>query len=213
MSGRDEADSDVRGMFESIWEGDDPWNLESSEHEQRRYERHLELLDDRRYGRALEIGCGAGAFTRQLSPLTDQLVAIDVSETAVERARAHGSPANVAYRVVNAMDFDLVAEGPWDLVVLSDTIEYLGWLYPLSDVARFARQVFESVAVGGRCLLGSWILIDEYGLATPWLVRTYHDLFRNVGFELEHEEQHESEPGWDELQVVRSLFAKPRVRM
>ena len=107
------------------------------------------------------------------------------------------------------MDFDLVGEGPWDLVVLSDTIEYLGWLYPCSEVARFAMQLFESVTAGGRCLLGSWILIDEDGLATPWLIRTYHDLFRNVGFEPEREEQFEAEPGYEELQVVLSLFEKP----
>jgi SAM-dependent methyltransferase len=192
-----------------MWESGDPWNLETLEHEQRRFERHLELLGDRRYGRALEIGCGAGAFTRRLCPLAERLVAFDVSEIAVERARELGQPANVDYRVANAMDFDLVGEGAWDLVVLSDTLELLGWLYPLAEVARFAMRVFESVTVGGRCLLGSWILIDEDGMATPWLVRTYHDLFLNLGFKLEHSEQFLAEPGYDELQVVLSLFAKP----
>ena len=209
MSERDEAGRNARAIFEGIWESGDPWSLETSEHEQRRYERHLELLGDRRYGRVLEIGCGAGTFTRQLGPLAERLVAIEVAENAIERARGLGLPANVDYRVANAMDFDLVGEGPWDLVVLSDTIEYLGWLYPCSEVARFAMQLFESVTAGGRCLLGSWILIDDIGLATPWLIRTYHDLFRNVGFEPEREEQFEAEPGYEELQVVLSLFEKP----
>ena len=71
-------------------------------------------------------------------------------------------------------------------------------------------DLFESVAVGGRCLLGNSILIDDTGLATPWLIRTYHDLFRNVGFELEREELFEGEQANEWLQVVLSLFAKPR---
>ena len=175
MSERDEAGRNARAIFEGIWESGDPWSLETSEHEQRRYERHLELLGDRRYGRVLEIGCGAGTFTRQLSPLADRLVAIEVAENAVERARGLGPPANVDYRVANAMDFDLVGEGPWDLVVLSDTIEYLGWLYTCSEVARFADA---AVRVGdGRWALSARKLdLDRRdwagdALADPYLPR------------------------------------------
>ena len=40
------------------------------------------------------------------------------------------------------MDYDQQAEGPWDLVVMSETICYLGWLYSLFDVAWLACQLF-----------------------------------------------------------------------
>ena len=158
--------------------------------------------------------CSKSAAAREplhacLAPLADRLVAIDVAENAVERARTLG-PATVDYRVANALNVDLVAEGPWDLVVLSDTMMHLGWLYTFSEVSRFAMQLFESVTVGGRCLLGNSILVDDTGLATPWLIRTYHDLFRNVGFELEREELFEGEQANEWLQVVLSLLAKPR---
>ncbi len=209
MAERDQADERARAFFENIWKEGDPWEFETSEYERLRFEHHLELLGGRRYGRVLEIGCGAGAFTRILSPLADQLVAIEVAENAVERARRLG-PATVDYRVANAMDFDLVGEGPWDLVVLSDTMMHLGWLYAFTDVSRLAMDLFESVAVGGRCLLGNSILIDDTGLATPWLIRTYHDLFRNVGFEPEREELFEGEQANEWLQVVLTLFAKPK---
>jgi len=210
MSERDEIDVKARpAFFEDLWTPGDPWEFETSEYERRRFERHLELLGDRRYGDVLEIGCGAGAFTRLLAPLTDRLVAIEVAENAVERARELG-PAGVDYRVANAMDFDLAGEGPWDLVVLSDTMMYLGWLYTFSEVSRFAVQLFESVVVGGRCLFGNTILVDDTGLMTPWLIRTYHDLLRNVGFEPEREELFEGEQGDEQLQVLLSVFAKPR---
>jgi SAM-dependent methyltransferase len=215
MTEQNEADQTARVFFEDLWKGGDPWEFETSDYEQRRFELHLEMLGDRRYGRALEIGCGAGAFTRLLSPLVDELVGIDVAESAVERAKTLG-PEGVDYRAANAMEFDLGGEGPWDLVVVSDTITYLGWLYSFSEVSGFVVRVFESVAPGGRCLLGNSALLgdaepaDDTGLATPWLARTYRDLFRNVGFELEREELFEGEQGDDLLEVVLSLLAKPQ---
>ena len=53
------------------------------------------------------------------------------------------------------MDYDLHAEGPWDLVVLSDTMCYLGWLYSFFDVSWFASQLFAATRVGGHCLFAN----------------------------------------------------------
>lgn len=36
---------------------------------------------------------------------------------------------------------------------MSETIYYLGWLYPLFDVAWMATQLYDSIAVGGRLLM------------------------------------------------------------
>ena len=40
----------------------DPWELETSNWEHERYARLLAILDQPRYGRVLEIGCGGGTF-------------------------------------------------------------------------------------------------------------------------------------------------------
>jgi hypothetical protein len=46
-------------------------------------------------------------------------------------------------------------------------------------------------------------------LLTPWHVRTYHDLFRNVGFEVEREARLEEEEGDEPMETVLSLFRRP----
>lgn len=86
MTERGEINEKARAFFEDLWKRGDPWELESSEFEQAKYMRQLSMLDQYRYARALEIGCGAGSFTRLLAGITEQVVALDISPTAIECA-------------------------------------------------------------------------------------------------------------------------------
>lgn len=50
---------EARQFFDELWADSDPWSLDDSELDQRRYARQAELLGDCRYSRALEISrCG-----------------------------------------------------------------------------------------------------------------------------------------------------------
>jgi predicted TPR repeat methyltransferase len=170
--------------------------------------RQLELLSDRRYRRALEIGCASGSFTRRLAELCDEVVAIDIAERAIETARAAGSEdSNVDYRVANVMELDLEREGSWDLVVLTETAYYLGWLYPMFDLAWLAHSLHEATVRGGRLLLANTIS-DEYGVMSRWLIRSYRDLFHNVGYAVETAESMRGTKETVEFEILISLFRK-----
>ena len=112
---------DWKEFFEDLWRRGDYWQLESSAYDQRRYDLQIELLAGRRYRRALEIGCGAGAFSVRLQPLVEELLAVDISEEAINRAqRVHRGLEGVEFRVSDAMDEHLLDGGPWDLVVAAE---------------------------------------------------------------------------------------------
>ena len=98
----------------------------------------------------LEIGCGAGSFTRDLARIADQVVAIDISANAIARAQTTVTAPGVDYRVADIMNNDFNKEGPWDLVVMSETICYLGWLYSLFEVGWLASELFAGTSSGGR---------------------------------------------------------------
>ena len=50
------------------------------------------------------------------------------------------------------MEYDVKAEGPWDLVVFSETIYCLGWLYPLFDVGWLRLEpLAEATSGAGAC--------------------------------------------------------------
>jgi 2-polyprenyl-3-methyl-5-hydroxy-6-metoxy-1,4-benzoquinol methylase len=202
------AGREARQFLDELWAESDPWSLDDSELDQRRYRRQAELLGDRRYSRALEIGCAGGSFTRTLAPLCDELVAIDIAEAAIERARAATAdePA-VDLRVVNVMDLDLEREGTWDLVVLTETVYYLGWKYPMFEVGWLAHSLHEASRPGGRLLLVNTISSDEE-IMSHWLIRSYRDLFANVGYAVEREESMRGVKETVEFEILISLFAK-----
>jgi len=209
MAERTLLDQQAQGFFEELWQHGDHWEFDHSVFEQARYARLMALLAGRRYAHVLELGCGSGSFTQHLAGLADHVVALDISPTAIARARALGTgPARVEFRQANIMEYDLYAEGPWDLVVLSDTICYLGWLYSFFDVSWFASQIFAATRVGGHCLFAN--TMGEFGdmLMLPWLTRTYWSLLRNVGYHLEVEEVFRGTKYGVTIEVLLSLLSK-----
>lgn len=201
------ADIEARRFFDELWAEQDPWALEESALDQRRYERQLELLAGRRYERALEIGCAAGAFTRLIAPLCDELVALDVSRHALERARARPGLDGVELRLANVMELDLGGEGSWDLVVLTETAYYLGWLYPMFEIGWLAHSLHEATRPGGHLLLANTIWRDD-GIMSPWLIRSYRDLFGHVGYSVASEEVLGGEKDSVELEILITLFRR-----
>jgi SAM-dependent methyltransferase len=202
------AAREARAFFEGLWAQSDPWDLETSDLDQRRYARQLALLADRRYGRALELGCGAGSFSRHLARSCDRLLAVDVAPSAVARARELLAPmGHVELRVGDLMELDAEADGPWDLVVLAETAYYLGWLYPMFDVGWLAHSLHEATMPRGRLLLVNTYGPDN-GLMSRWLVDTYRDLFANAGYRVEVEETMRGPKDGVEFEILLSLMTK-----
>ncbi|MER9923962.1 glycosyltransferase [Mesorhizobium sp. M0048] len=132
----------------SFWNGyfatEDPWNYGSS-YEQEKYERQLEILPAGPIGRALELACAEGHFTRQLAPRVSHLTATDISAIAIERARARCSDQpNVEFGVLDFMADTL--PGEMDLIFCSEVLYYLD---DLAELQRFAKKVVEALAPGG----------------------------------------------------------------
>ena len=139
-----EHDNDRTAFWNRYFATEDPWNYGSS-YEQEKYERQLEILPAGPVGRALELACAEGHFTRQLAPRVGHLIATDISAIAVERARARCSDQpNVEFGVL-----DFIADtlpGEMDLIVCSEVLYYLD---DLAALRRFAKKVVEALAPGG----------------------------------------------------------------
>jgi predicted TPR repeat methyltransferase len=210
MTERELIDQKIRSFMEGLWERGDPWDLENSSYERERCVQLLDMLEGRRYRRVLEIGCGAGYLTRMLTAHADHIVALDISQTAIDRARSlSAGQTQVDFRVANIMEYKPQADGPWDLVVFSETICYLGWLYPFFDVAWLAVQLFDATRSGGRLMLANSMDESEDWLLRPWIIRTYRDLFVNVGYTIESEKLHTATKRGVEFEILMTLYSKP----
>ena len=103
----------------------DPWKFESSAYERGKYQATLAALGDprRRFARAFEAGCSIGVFTALLAPRCDDLLAVDVSLPAVERARRRLAGRHNVRIDQRALPEEL-PEGAFDLVLFSEILYY-----------------------------------------------------------------------------------------
>jgi SAM-dependent methyltransferase len=211
MTDRERLGEKAFEFSEGLWQRGDVWEFDTSEFERARWVRLIEVLDGTRYSRALELGCGAGHFTRLLARLADHIVAFDIAPSAIARARAVEADATtIDYRVGNAMDFGWRADGPWDLVVMNETICYLGWLYPFFDIAWFVSEIHAAIRPGGRFLMANSMDAQYDKLLLPYIIRTYRDLAVNVGFRPLREEVFTGTKHDVRFDVLISLFEKPQ---
>lgn len=147
------------GYFEEMFAGDpDPWRFETSAYEQAKYARTIAALDGRRYRHGLEIGCAIGVLTKMLGARCDRLTAVDVSETALGRARDR-------CRALSHIDFARMAfprEAPkgqlFDLIVLSEVAYY----WNDDDLRLAGERLAALLAPGGELLLVHWIGETDY---------------------------------------------------
>ena len=138
------------------------------------------------------------------------MIALDIAPSAIARARAElAASAGVELRLANVMDQQFRGEAPFDLIVMSETVYYLGWLYSFFDVAWLAGELFTATSAGGRLLLANTRGGCDDALLQPWIIDPYRDLFANVGYRLESEREFRGTKNGVELEVLISLFVRP----
>lgn len=112
--------------FEARYRADpDPWGFASNPYERAKYARTVGTLGDRRFSRALELGCANGELTALLAPRCDRLLAVDAAPSAVARAGARLRGAR-GVEVRRALLPEQLPREPWELVVASEVLYYLG---------------------------------------------------------------------------------------
>jgi trans-aconitate methyltransferase len=103
---------------------DDPWDVATKWHDQRKYAVTMASLPRERYRRCYEPGCSIGLLSRMLAERCAEVLAVDCVDAAVEQAReVVRDLANV--RVETAMLPAGLPEGTFDLVVIGDLLYYL----------------------------------------------------------------------------------------
>jgi predicted TPR repeat methyltransferase len=157
--------------FEALYDGGrDPWQFATSAYERDKYAATLAAIGPARIGRAWEVGCAIGVFTRALAPLCDSLLAVDVAESALVQARD---------RCADLPQVDLQQlripdewpDGRFDLIVFSEVLYYL---VP-ADIRAAAWRSLLSLNAGGRIVLVHWTGETDYPVTGDDAARLFRD--------------------------------------
>lgn len=126
---------DIDSHIEQQIAADDPWGLNRNPFESRRYAAMRQMLEPwAPFGRALEIGCAAGAFSVQLAELSRHLHLVDRTSVALDRATARiGATAGLSWQVADIGRHRV--EGDFDAIVASEV------LYFVPDADSQARAI------------------------------------------------------------------------
>lgn len=137
-----------RNLEEFFEEREDPWGY-TNEYEQTKYEQTLELIPEVPIAKALEIGCAEGHFTAQLAPRTASLLAVDISQTALDRAAERcGDHPQVRFE-----QLDLTRDpipGQFDLIVCSEVLYYFG---RRDRLRSFVDKLTAALTPGGQLVM------------------------------------------------------------
>ncbi len=129
----------------------DPWGVDERWYEQRKRDLTLAVLPRPTYEHALELGSSTGALAADLAPRCRELLAVDASAAAVERAtvRMRTAPGVRVERRDLPRDWPA---GSFDLVVVSE----LGYFLSPVELDVLVEQVESALTPDGDLVLCHW---------------------------------------------------------
>jgi len=137
-----------QSYWNAVFSREDPWDYLNA-YEQQKYRHTLEMIPERSSARVLELGCAEGLFTKMLSEKAGDILAVDISERALERATIRcAGLENVKFKQHDiAQGIHL---GEFDLIICSEILYYLRDRYA---VEALAGQVAQKLPPGGYLLM------------------------------------------------------------
>jgi cyclopropane fatty-acyl-phospholipid synthase-like methyltransferase len=149
--------------FEALYaRSEDPWHYASSAYEREKYAATLAALPHPRYRNGFEIGCSIGVMTDLLAERCDRLLAVEpvaaALEAAIMRNRRHHH-----VRFAPLFVPEQWPDGQFDLIVLSEVLDYLG----REALAALAERLSEALEPQGDLILVHWIGKKRHAAALP----------------------------------------------
>jgi cyclopropane fatty-acyl-phospholipid synthase-like methyltransferase len=178
-----------RFEFEHLYlSKDDPWECLTSEYEHAKYVKTLDqivaLCGQRRT--ALEIGSGIGVFSEMLAGVFDTVVGVDISRTAILRARARVRASNIKFFRRDLRDLSL--QKRFDAIICAEMLYYLSDSDAEIVSARLRAHLAETgvvfVITGAPIEMDNWeeLLRREFQLVAKTEVPDSHRPYKILAF-------------------------------
>jgi len=119
--------------------------------------------------RVLDIGCGNGALSYDLSKKAKEVVGIDINRQDIETAKKKYSALNIKYIVGDATEYNF--NGKFDVIVLSSVLEHLkNRTEFLNKIKNLAPKILIRVPMINR----DWITLYKKELGVEYRLDKTH---------------------------------------
>lgn len=168
--------------LEDMYQMIDPWSAELS---RPRIETFLKNRLTKTFNECLDVGCGEGLFAEALSSVSRHYTGVDVSKTAIQRAKSRNIKIQNAEFV--KADFDELEKvhKKYDLLCFNFVLDYLGFQ---KHPKRFSRYLYTALKTitSPECtvVIFNPVYKDEEFEKT----NQYIYLFNNFGFRVVYKE-------------------------
>lgn len=168
----------VRHYFNWRYKREDPYMVTTSEEEKEKYDRLIKAIGGKEtYENILELGCGEGRLSRRIADKTGRLLAVDISDFAIGRAKEYlADHENVTIR-----RFDIFTDDPEDtfeLVVCSEVLFY----FEPDQLPGVIERIIGWIKPGGYAALVHTRVISDDGAGVDlkkFGAKTIHGMFMN----------------------------------
>jgi len=116
-----------------------------------------QALAGRRYGAAIELGCGTGKNTALLARVADRVLALDLSEGMIRRAQEKVAADNLLFCLADITRPWPCAEAWADLAICNLVLEHI------EDLGAVFAQASRALARGGRFFVCELHPFKQYG--------------------------------------------------
>ena len=113
------------GAFEEMYKAEDREGFDSWQNNDVRHLRlrlAMELLRDYNFDSVLELGCGKGTASQFLKKTNNKVLGVDISPTAIEKAKA--SYPDISFRTMDVMDVDQIGQ-TFNLTTVMAVLAYI----------------------------------------------------------------------------------------
>ena len=131
--------------------------------------------------RLLEIGCGLGRTAVHFAKAFDEVDAVDIAPTMVEKARSLDPPANVHFHVGSGSGLSEFADRSYDVVFSALVFQHIPEGHVIQE---YLRDIHRVLTTGGRAVLQfdtrpeSWMNRIYKALPDPLLAREHRRFIR-----------------------------------
>lgn len=148
------------GKFEEMYQRfEDPWEQTKREAYSSDKAVALNLIQKYDCRNVVEFGSGLGHFTNRISEITDAVVGIEVSKTAVKKSKAEFG--SLEFRCASFPDLDYLRERQPDCIVMAEITWYV--LDQLDEFLEFLRTEMPNVLLI-HLLMTYPVGVQKYGV-------------------------------------------------